>query len=158
MIQSQKLIVTVLVVFNIFTVYCFDCSAGEDRVSHFEAALELFTTVKEKITTIYIDSIVEYILIQEPEYKNDRKKIYSMIQNFILSEEFKELWLNALIYFFPENEIREITLKLKNPNYSNSSEYQSTLIKKYEYIFNSLKKKFIERVQFKLKRIMEKEK
>ena len=59
MIQNQKLIFNVHIVFNIFAVYCFDCSG--DRVSHYETALELFSTVREKITSVYIDSIVEYI-------------------------------------------------------------------------------------------------
>ena len=154
MIPSQKFVVGIPGVFCIFTLFCADCSG--DRVSHYETALELFSTVKEYITSEYIDSIVEYILVQEPEYKKSKMELQSIIQKFIYSDEFKELWLQALIYFFSENEIKEITIKLNNPNYHHSTVYQSALIKKYEDVFKNLKNKFIEMVRLKLNKKKEK--
>ena len=119
---------------------------------HYEAAWELMNLAQEINVSVFLDTIIKKITEKDSTLKEHRDEIYSIIQKYLRSNEYKELRINAIMHFFRESEIRELITLLKNPSFHNRTSEQVGILKKYEKIFNGLEKEFIEHIKKKLRR------
>lgn len=126
------------------------CNAVDQ--GHYEAAWELMNLAHQKNVTVFLDTIIIRITKKDSTLKEHRDEIYSIIQKYLLSNEYKELRIKAIMRFFRESEIRELITSLQNPSFLNRTSEQVGIIKKYEKIFSGLEKEFIEHIKKKLRR------
>jgi len=126
------------------------CSLAVDQ-SHHNAAHELMRLLQQKSGTLFIDTVVHTITRSDSALKKHELDIYTLIQTYLNSPEYKETRINAIMYYFSEPEIRAIVKVVKNPSFTNHSPEQVALFKKYERVFNRLEKEFIEYMKERLK-------
>ena len=120
--------------------------------AHYEAAMELMKLAHETNVSVFLDTIINKITEKDSTLKKHKNEIYSLLQKYLHSQEYRELRINAIMHFFREAEIREIIITLNNPNFSNRTGKQFAIIKKYEKIFSGLEKEFIDYIKMRLKR------
>lgn len=135
-------------VYYCILLFCFYCFTQEQ--SHYDAALELMGIIHENQGFEFVDTVINKILEKEPDLKDSKDDIYTILQNYLNSSEYRETRIRAIMHYFNEIEIREITIKLKNPSFHNSTQEQMALLKKYERIFRGLEAEFIEYIKRKL--------
>ena len=120
--------------------------------SHYDAAFELMRLLQQRSGTFFIDTVINTITGRDTALKKHENDIYTLIQTYLNSQEYKETRIKTIMYYFTEAEIRAIAKVVKNPSFTNHSKEQVSLVKKYEKVFNKLEKEFIEYIQAKLKR------
>lgn len=120
--------------------------------AHYEAALELTKLAHETSVSVFLDTIVNKIAEKDSTLAKHKNDIYSILQKYLNSQEYKELRIQAIMHFFREPEIRDIIILLKNPSFLNRTREQVAILKKYERIFSGLEKEFIEYIKKKLHR------
>ncbi len=136
--------------YYIFIILLVYINGFTDEQTHFEAALELMEATQSDDNTEFINMIVNRIIERDTSLFADRENIYNVIHTYINSDDYRETRAKAIMHYFTEKEIREITVIIRDPLFHNSTEEQSALVKKYQKIFDTLGKKFIEYIQKKL--------
>ena len=137
--------------FGLVLLICYSFSFAVEQ-GHYEAAWELMHLAQETNVSIFLDTIINKITEKDSTLKEHRDEIYSIIQKYLRSQEYKELRINAIMHFFRESEIRELITLLRNPSFHNRTSEQVAILKKYEKIFSGLEKEFIEHIKKKLRR------
>lgn len=132
------------------------CSSAVEP-SHYEAAAKLIKVTKRFSTSGFVDTIINQLVAAEPSLKEYKKEIYNIIKTYINSDEFRETKIQAVMYYFTEQEIVQITNKLRDPSFHSSSKEQAGLVARYNKTFTILKGKFIEYIQRKISSIVKKQ-
>ena len=124
--------------------------------SHYEAAVKLIDVTKKFSSSGFVDTIINQLIAAEPSLKEYKQEIDDVIRNYINSNEFRETKIQAVMYYFTEPEIVQITNKIKDPSFHASSKEQAGLVARYNKTFDILKGKFIEYIQRKIPGIVKK--
>lgn len=120
--------------------------------SHYKAAHELMETIHRINGIYFIDTIINRVMIQEPKLKKHRKEIYTLLNDYLNSQEYRETRAKAIMYYFSEKDIVDINTKISNPSFFHSTQRQETLVKKYQRLFTRLEALFIQYLMIKLNR------
>jgi hypothetical protein len=150
MVRNLFRIITLVILFSFYSVAV--------EPSHYEAARKLIEITKKLKASSFIDTVVNQLIKLEPDLKSHKDEIYKLIQGYLTSDEFKETKINAVIYYFTEEEIIQITNKMQGTSFQRSTREQAELVKRYNKTFNILKQKFIEYIRGKMPALVKKKK
>lgn len=127
-------------------------SGNADQFSHYEAAFDLVTIIRENNSTkMYIDTLINNLIERDSSLQKSRSGIYSLINTYLRSPEYEETRIRMLMTYFTEQQLRELGRGLENPVFSGNTPQQVALVKKYEDLFKHFEALFIEYIHQKLK-------
>ncbi len=121
--------------------------------SHYAAARKLVSVAKMFDRSSLVDSLIDNIVISEPALQEYRGEIHALVRDYISSDAYRELRIDAIVHFFTEAEIKGLITALQKPSMRLSTREQSLLLKKYEKIFKGIKTELVEYMQRRLRSV-----